>query len=488
MSRYLSILRRVAIWSLFALAVVVTLWAAFCIEERVRGRKKWETYRSEAAARGVKLDLKDVLQPDVPDAENFAAIPMVRALFETKPPPTWFSTLKLDQTGVPSFGDSDKGKPLDLAKWRDFFVKEKVIAEAGSDPGADVLKALAAVEPELAQLREGMKRPRSKFPVRWEKGFEAELPHLGAFVTTAKVLRLRMTAQLAVGDSAGALETCREMLGLYRVLKDELVLISGLVRLAILGSAEASVRDGIAAGHWTDPELARLPTEFAAIDLESDWRFSMESERAGMNFTIDMLYGKSSAELAKLLGVLGATGFQHSPPVGDRISTALYPRGWLHLSQTMLNEYFDSAQATIDDLVAGKGSVPRSGGIDDIIKVKSSGVFRSLPYVLAIITAPAMEGVQSSYLKALTRVAQVRTACALERYKLARGSFPEKLDSIAPEFLSEAPHDPIDLAPLRYRRTESGYDLWSVALNRTDEGGQPEDKPWKQQADWVFRR
>jgi len=91
-------------------------------------------------------------------------------------------------------------------------------------------------------------------------------------------------------------------------------------------------------------------------------------------------------------------------------------------------------------------------------------------------------------LKALARVAEVRAVCGLERYKLAHGAFPEKLDALAPEFLPEVPRDPIDLAPLRYRRTESGYDLWSIALNRTDEGGQLEDKPWKKQADWSFRR
>ena len=34
-----------------------------------------------------------------------------------------------------------------------------------------------------------------------------------------------------------------------------------------------------------------------------------------------------------------------------------------------------------------------------------------------------------------------RVACALERYRLAHGSYPETLDALAPQFIEKLPHD-----------------------------------------------
>ncbi|MEO7317979.1 MAG: hypothetical protein ABIZ56_03210, partial [Chthoniobacteraceae bacterium] len=43
-----------------------------------RAERRWQTYAEAARARGVKLLLTDFEQPEIPDAENFAALPMMR--------------------------------------------------------------------------------------------------------------------------------------------------------------------------------------------------------------------------------------------------------------------------------------------------------------------------------------------------------------------------------------------------------------------------
>jgi hypothetical protein len=177
------------------------------------------------------------------------------------------------------------------------------------------------------------------------------------------------------------------------------------------------------------------------------------------------------------------------PAGGARFAVTLYPKGWLYLSQRMLNEYDDASLAAADDLAAGRAPVHRPGDIDDLIKLKGSGVLRSLPYVLALLAAPAVEGVHSKYLAAMTRTEQLQAACALELCRLKRGTFPEKLDAIVPEFAKEVPQDPIDLQPMRYRRTEAGYELWSIAMDRKDDEGRPEEKGKKDKGgDWVWKR
>jgi hypothetical protein len=84
-----------------------------------------------------------------------------------------------------------------------------------------------------------------------------------------------------------------------------------------------------------------------------------------------------------------------------------------------------------------------------------------------------------------------RTAMALERYRLARGAFPESLDALAPQFIAEVPHDVIGGQPLKYRREADGsFVLYSVGWNEKDDDGVAAfDKDGSvdlQTGDWVW--
>ncbi len=65
-----------------------------------------------------------------------------------------------------------------------------------------------------------------------------------------------------------------------------------------------------------------------------------------------------------------------------------------------------------------------------------------------------------------------RTACALERYRLANSVCPETLDALAPRFIEKLPHDIINGQPLHYHQIDDGkFLLYSVGWNETDDGG-----------------
>ena len=85
-----------------------------------------------------------------------------------------------------------------------------------------------------------------------------------------------------------------------------------------------------------------------------------------------------------------------------------------------------------------------------------------------------------------------RVACALERYRLANGQFPETLEALAPKFIEKLPHDVINGQPLKYRRTDDGqFVLYSVGWNETDDGGKvgltKYGNPDWHKGDWVWR-
>jgi type II secretory pathway pseudopilin PulG len=104
-----------------------------------------------------------------------------------------------------------------------------------------------------------------------------------------------------------------------------------------------------------------------------------------------------------------------------------------------------------------------------------------------------------AYNQTLANEAQI--VCALERFRLANGNYPETLDALVPQFIEKLPHDIIGGQPLHYRRTDppsqsfgaaSGkFLLYSVGWNETDDGGQvvlkPDGSEDRGKGDWVWR-
>lgn len=91
-----------------------------------------------------------------------------------------------------------------------------------------------------------------------------------------------------------------------------------------------------------------------------------------------------------------------------------------------------------------------------------------------------------------TDVDLVTVACALERHRLAEGSYPDKLEALSPRFITTLPHDIINGQPLKYRRAPNGkFVLYSVGWNATDDGGvtatKQDGSPDRWQGDWVLQ-
>ena len=71
-----------------------------------------------------------------------------------------------------------------------------------------------------------------------------------------------------------------------------------------------------------------------------------------------------------------------------------------------------------------------------------------------------------------TEVNQGLVACALERYQLAHGEYPETLDALIPQFIDKIPHDVIGGQPPHYGRAADGtFLLYSIGWTGRDNGG-----------------
>lgn len=69
-----------------------------------------------------------------------------------------------------------------------------------------------------------------------------------------------------------------------------------------------------------------------------------------------------------------------------------------------------------------------------------------------------------------------RTALVVERWRLAHpGRTPKSLAELVPNYLPMVPNDPFDEQPLRYRSLPSGFIIYAIGADLTDNGGK--EKP-----------
>jgi hypothetical protein len=85
-----------------------------------------------------------------------------------------------------------------------------------------------------------------------------------------------------------------------------------------------------------------------------------------------------------------------------------------------------------------------------------------------------LEKASETLLKTETRRQQTIAAIALERHRLKHGHYPDSLQKLIPDYLSQIPHDPMDGRPMRYRlNPDATFTLWSVGFDGKDNSGDP---------------
>ena len=490
--------RKVLVRLAFIVLVLATLLLVFITEENWRGRRAWAAYRGAAEARGEQLFMKDFIPADIPDAENYAAIPLLRGVFErTNEGNALVTSFSLPNDNLPNrpkgqmFAAVSDERPTDLAWWQEYFVWGKLVKEKSGNAARDVLDGLGKYEPALQQLRDASSRPRCKFPTNWQDGFSTALPHMTVLQGAARLFVLRMDALLALGDSAAAYAEFRHVLRIHDALITEPSLISGLVRISALRIMASGVRDGLAAGRWTDAELRAIEKDLAGVNMLAGFQYAIATERGSFNEEMQRLVAAGTERKAELFALSKfIDGSERTKPVPD-VVWSIYPDGWFYLNMVKASEYFDQVLAPFRLGADGNPVVvirEDKSAMESLESTHALSGPKGLCYLWIGIFLPAIGSAQNAFLAGHTIVQQTRLGCALERFRRAKGAFPTELAALVPEFIPAVPVDVCDGMPLRYRRNaDGGYDLWSVARNRKDDGGKTgEAKVPRDHLDWVW--
>src|SRR5687768_2048737 len=241
-------------WLMLGVITLISLVALAWTIENWRGKRAWLEFKKTWEARGEKFELAALRPPAVAPEDNFALTPalaplldyhydpeMRRRIFrDTNAPANWnIRASGGARQDNPPFGDLLTGRQTDLKAWQEYYRQNQnfSLPERVGTPGEDVLAALNKFEGPLRELATASKRPRAIFPVHYEEGFMALLPHLNAVRSYAFLYRLRSLASLDHGAPEAAKEDLLMCFYVGQALREDLVLVSQLVRLAILRDA-----------------------------------------------------------------------------------------------------------------------------------------------------------------------------------------------------------------------------------------------------------
>ena len=460
---------RLLSWSLGG---ALLLLGFFHLEENARGRRAWEGWKASRVAQGDRYDWSRLTPPPVPDSENFAKVPFVEAAVTGKAPVlggfTW-------PDKAPAFANWRLGQAQDAGAW------------AAAFGAPDLASALKPADGRLDELVAASERPGCRMPYhyRFPEIAQDPVPALLGFRAAARVLDLRAVARLRAGDAAGALEDCLAGLRLARQFQGEPSMLSSRLAQALSGIALQGVWEGLSAHAWSEPQLARLQAELGKLDLLASYRGALESER---------IYAALAGEAElRVSGWRQAKDASLSPDAAgnldlDRVRALrtwlLVPSGWRALALRETDRHYVEGYLPAVD--------PRGHRIHlDLLRRTAAQDTPSLINPFGGIAARMLvpQGLRTALHQ--NALDEARVVCALERHRLAHGTYPATLEALVPAFLDRVPTDALDGTALHYRLDVPGaFRLYGLGPDGQDGGGQPAKAPDgrldPERGDWAW--
>ena len=347
----------------------------------------------------------------------------------------------------------------------------------------EIQREMAALEKPLADVRAAAAIPDRIFTYDYTLGPGPPPSFVTPCFRTCQWLGRENLVLLHEGRIEDSVANIEAMLSIVRKLHEQTILISQLVGHSVLSIASASTWE-ILAANPDEENLRRLAAAWETIDVTSSFPATVRMERCwglnGLRSDVGTLW-KSTRAMTAL-----TSSFPSGPPPSrfqDLIDNgllfvtfSLWSTFFRYADERQLLEYF---QMLLDS---------REQNEDwNTLLAKSSAVEAKLGFG-HFFSRTTIPGLKSS----LERIALVdtiqkltATAIALRRFALAHGNaLPATLEELVPHYLPAVPLDPMDLQPIRYRRTADGCLLYGIGPNGKDEGGNPSRAPGKRANSW----
>ncbi len=430
----------------FSAAAIVTLTALAYSIENWRGERAWRRAVEEHIANGDPIYLFPTGSASSSGASDPAAKSIYKNVALPQPPEPKESrprkgVIPSVRNRAPEFGRKPNGR-TDLEAWQKLFRETPgfPVPQNPGSPAEDVLLALSRWDSDLQELDATTRKPDFEFRLAKVASGIPFAPHLAFVKRIGNVLNLRAEARLAVGKTADALADTEFAERLANAPADVPMLIGALVAVSTELRTTHSVWEGLVDHRWNDQQLARLQELFAARDP----RKAILSAFAGERY-LNILGAEHLLEEAGRFWD-DRRDWPDFPDQRRNLLSIATGRGWIRQNQVTLAGRFDQARQG-EDAWSRQTNLNQWSASKPVFDLfKEVGNDRPLPYrFLADRSLPvwgARVTMKADRLLTVSRMAIV--ACALERYRIANGSYPESLKDLRPPLLGDLDRLPLD--------------------------------------------
>ena len=300
--------------------------------------------------------------------------------------------------------------------------------------------ALNAACLDLLHKAAGM--PRCRYPADLSQWPLPPQEHWARAPSATRLLTLQAIHLTEAGDADGAAGALAAALAISRSLGQEPLVISQIVGAACWDTTCYGIEWTLKRGGQTEASLARLSDALVAQEENAQFWRGYVGERCSVIHGMEHVQAVEASDAFEWSDLFDMAG--------------LWRRDMLRFLRDM-DALIEAAQQPPWQAYAGVREECAALG------AQSPTIFR--------VMLPSFARAMTAHTRGVAQRCMAQVAVAAERYRLATGGLPDALEELVPEYLPSVPIDPFDGNPIRYRKTETGYVVYSIALDEVDGGG-----------------
>ena len=420
--------------------VIVAIGLIYAIAVGVSSAKLRQVY-ADLEKDGRPMERWQVIPPEVPDTENAALLyEIATMLLRAQPSPgehlLWY------------LGDiSDKfiKESLDSDKLDEF---EQLI-------GQDVVtQALSIVE-------QGTRRDSCRFDLDYDDGINMRLPHIAGLRNLTRILCAKAYLEAKTGNPDTAWDMIITQLKFADALRTEAVLISKLVRIAMIRLSCDTITKLCETASPNTQQASDIQDLLKDLDDIRPLIHSIDAER--------LLYGEWVFNLSK--DEMYKTNLQNPQEENNGLIQKLIIFG-ITFKPLFLADHAAYLRFMHDGTRFLERPYSREEG-----EILEKG-FQKKRYIVTRMLTPAIFKVKEIHCQMIAQLRIAKAGLALLQYKQTENTFPATLEALKLQNIN----DPFSDGPLLYKTEGQGFVLYSVGPDQKDNDGSPRQK--KQKTDW----
>jgi hypothetical protein len=312
-----------------------------------------------------------------------------------------------------------------------------------------VAQNLAKAQPVLAKFDMGAELDLTGFDIGILQGNQICKSRLDSVQSAFFLLSLRTLDAIAANDSEKAVKSIESTLKLMRIFDCQPTMFVQLSKIVCVQLACSDVLLLLTRCRPSEQQLARLGPLVEGMFPSGSLESMLLAERVYQLEIARNLIPKNVA--SKYLMV-------NPPALPERLKLPDFTWHRMRLRTTAVKYLRDMAWF----LEASRQPWPAP--LDRISDVNSSPS-KSPRLASALIPLSRLTAETLAIVRCTT------AAIAVERYRLQKGTLPDSLDAIYPQYVKSIPLDPFTARPLLFIQDGDSYTIYSAGLNRMDDKG-----------------